>query len=112
MGERKKTTGNTRTKAKGKADTRRGRKTSNESAAASNESRNFREEMVSTIAGIEYVPVNQLCDVIIPTKNALCGQLQNNLCAFSKHQTDPLTLCANKSRLLATDSTAIFSPIC
>ena len=47
MGKTKKTTYNTRAKGKGKAGTRRGRKTSNESAAGSNESRNFREEMIS-----------------------------------------------------------------
>ena len=68
MGKVKKTTGNTSTKTKGKAGMCRGRTTANESTAVS---RNFREEIISAIAGTGYVPVNQLCDVIISTKNAL-----------------------------------------
>ena len=54
MVKTKKTTFNTRAKGKGKAGTRRRRKTSNETAAGSNESRNFREEMISAfrMAGV------------------------------------------------------------
>ena len=62
MGKTKKTTN---TRAKAKAGTRRGRKTSKESAAASNEPRNYQEEMITTMAGIGYVPVNQLYDIFI-----------------------------------------------